>query len=80
MALMPEHERKAYGVLGKPPDGWLQCSKPLIQEWIKLLRRAEKVAKLKFSHDKVREAKAIQAARADLVFRMEMELDKNKSE
>jgi hypothetical protein len=76
MALMSDNERKAYGVLGKPPEGWLQCSKPLIQEWIKLLRRAERVARMRFSSDKVREAKSIQTAREDLVMRMEMELER----
>jgi hypothetical protein len=76
--LMPEHERKAYGVLGKPPDGWLNCSKPLIKEWIALLRRAERCAKERFSQAKVAEAKSIQAAREELVFRMRMELEQRK--
>jgi hypothetical protein len=76
--LMPEHERKAYGVLGKPPEGWLNCSKPLIKEWIGLLRRAERCAAQRFSTAKVAEAKSIQAAREELVFRMRMELEKHK--
>jgi len=70
---MPDHdgmvrntELKAWGVLGRPPEGLELAHRDLVREWKKLYRDAQTVLRMR-GWRKLERAKEIEARRAQLV-------------
>jgi hypothetical protein len=71
---MPDHdgmvrstELKAWGVLGRPPEGLELAHRDLVVAWKKLYRDAQSVMRLRGGRGKLAKAKEIEARRAQLV-------------
>lgn len=60
-------ELKAWGVLGRPPEGLEQAHPALIAAWKKLYKDAQAVLRLRGGRGKLAKGKEIEARRSQLV-------------
>ena len=65
-------ERKAWGILGKPPEGLTTCHPDLVRRWKKLAEEARVIMRMKPGPTKLARAKDIERNRAYLIRDIEL--------